>query len=114
MGGNTHRTTIQLAYQRIGYKVGELLLGFEQSFVEAAGKSLEHIHISDSGELGDCLPVGKGNFRFRQFFDKVNSVNPDASVILELYRNSFRGISDLVSGYNILANMTAQYKNRGD
>ncbi|MBR0140961.1 MAG: sugar phosphate isomerase/epimerase [Ruminococcus sp.] len=84
------------------------------AFVEAAGKSLEHIHISDSGELGDCLPVGKGNFRFRQFFDKVNSVNPDASVILELYRNGFRGISDLVSGYNILANMTAQYKNRGD
>ena len=64
--------------------------------------------------ITDCLPVGKGNFRFRQFFDKVNSVNPDASVILELYRNSFRGISDLVSGYNILANMTAQYKNRGD
>ncbi|MBR1592183.1 MAG: sugar phosphate isomerase/epimerase [Ruminococcus sp.] len=76
------------------------------SFVDAAGKSLKHIHISDSGEMGDCLPIGKGSFRFGQFFDKVSAANSDANVILELYRNGFRGISDLISGYNILANMT--------
>ncbi|MBP3761075.1 MAG: sugar phosphate isomerase/epimerase [Ruminococcus sp.] len=83
------------------------------SFIEAAGKSLKHIHISDSGEMGDCLPIGKGSFRFRQFFDKVNSVNPNTNIILELYRNNFRGISDLISGYNILTNMTKQYNNQG-
>ena len=79
------------------------------SFIDAAGKSLKHIHISDSGEMGDCLAIGKGSFRFGQFFDKVSGVNPDASVILELYRSSFRGISDLVSGYNILSRMTRKY-----
>ena len=83
------------------------------SFVDAAGKCLKHIHISDSGEMGDCLPIGKGSFRFRQFFDKVSSVNPHANIILELYRSGFRGISDLVSGYNILANMIKQYDNQG-
>ncbi len=76
------------------------------AFLDAAGKNVVHVHISDSGELGDCLPIGKGNFRFKPFFDKLNSLNPDANVILELYRSSFNSISDLISSYNILVNMT--------
>lgn len=76
------------------------------AFLDAAGKNVVHVHISDSGELGDCLPIGKGNFRFKPFFDKLNSLNPDANLILELYRSSFNSISDLISSYNILVNMT--------
>lgn len=78
------------------------------SFLDAAGSHIDHVHISDSGELGDCLLIGKGSFRFRQFFDKLSKLNPDANVILELYRSGFKGISDLVSSYNILVNMTEQ------
>lgn len=74
-------------------------------FLDAAGASTKHIHISDSGELGDCLPIGKGRFDFGLFFDKLNKLNPDCSVILELYRNNFSGISELISSYNILNNM---------
>ena len=81
------------------------------AFLDAAGKSVVHIHISDSGELGDCLPIGKGNFRFKPFFEKLNTLNPDASVILELYRSGFGSISDLISSYNILNKMTQQYNN---
>lgn len=77
------------------------------SFLEAAGKSTVHVHISDSGELGDCLPIGKGRFRFKQFFTRLGELNPDCSVALELYRNNFSGISDLVNGCNILNNMIA-------
>lgn len=80
------------------------------AFIEAAGKSVKHVHISDSGELGDCLPIGKGNFRFKQFFERLAQNNPDANIILELYRNGHRGISDLVTGYNILNKMTEQYR----
>lgn len=79
------------------------------AFLDAAGKNVVHVHISDSGELGDCLPIGKGNFHFKPFFDKLNSLNSDASVILELYRNSYNSISDLISSYNILVNMTKNY-----
>lgn len=81
------------------------------AFLDAAGKSVVHVHISDSGELGDCLPIGKGNFRFKPFFEKLNTLNPDASVILELYRSGFGSISDLISSYNILNKMTQQYNN---
>lgn len=75
------------------------------TFLEAAGSRTVHVHISDSGELGDCLPIGKGRFRFKQFLERLNELNPDASVILELYRSGFGGISELISSYNILARM---------
>lgn len=79
------------------------------SFLESAGKNTVHVHISDSGEFGDCLPIGKGRFRFRQFFEKLNSFNPQCSVVLELYRSGFGGISELISGYNILEKMIEPY-----
>lgn len=82
------------------------------AFLNAAGKKTAVVHISDSGELGDCLAIGKGNFRFKEFFEKLNSYNPDANIILELYRNGFSGIGELVSGYNRLNRMTEQYRIR--
>lgn len=78
-------------------------------FLDAAGKSTVHVHISDSGELGDCLLIGNGSFRFRQFFEKLGKYNPECGVVLELYRSGFGGISDLVTSYNILTNMTEPY-----
>lgn len=80
------------------------------AFLEAAGSSTVHVHISDSGELGDCLPIGKGRFGFRPFLSKLSLLSPDCSVILELYRNSFRGISDLVSSCGVLSNMIDSLK----
>lgn len=80
------------------------------AFLDAAGKKTVHVHISDSGERGDCLMIGKGSFQFRRFFDKFYSLNPNANVILELYRSGFGGISDLISGYNILTKMIEPYR----
>lgn len=78
-------------------------------FLESAGKSVSHIHISDSGEMGDCLPIGKGRFDFNLFFRKLNELSPDCTVILELYKNNFNGISELISSYNKLEKMLSGY-----
>ena len=59
--------------------------------------------------MGDCLLIGRGRFNFKQFFSKLAEYNPDCGVILELYRNGFKGISDLISSYNILTRMTGPY-----
>ncbi len=80
------------------------------NFIESVGKSIVHVHISDSGELGDCLPIGKGRFQFRQFFERLASYNPDCSIVLELYRSGFGSISELVSCYNVLEKMLAPYR----
>lgn len=79
------------------------------SFVEAAAGRISHVHISDSGEMGDCLLIGRGRFNFRQFFDILSRSDPECGVILELYRSGFGGISDLVSSYNIIEKMTEPY-----
>ncbi|MCM1131958.1 MAG: sugar phosphate isomerase/epimerase [Ruminococcus flavefaciens] len=80
------------------------------AFLESAGKKTVHVHISDSGEMGDCLLIGKGNFRFRQFLERLNGYNPEANVIVELYRSSFSGISELVHSYVILDRMIRSVK----
>ena len=74
-------------------------------FVDAAGSRIVLTHVSDSSEMGDCMLIGRGSFRFRQFFEKISKLNPECGVILELYRSAFGGISDLVSAYNTLNNM---------
>ena len=79
------------------------------SFLDAAGDKTCHVHISDSGEMGDCLLIGRGRFNFRQFFEKLDRYSPDCAVILELYRSGFKGISDLVTSCNTLTKMTEQY-----
>jgi sugar phosphate isomerase/epimerase len=69
------------------------------------GKHIVHVHISDHGEMGDCLQIGRGRFNVRQFLSILNENSPDCSVMLELYRSNFDGISDLVNNYNTLVNM---------
>ncbi len=79
------------------------------NYLEAAGSRIAHVHISDSGEMGDCLLIGRGRFNFKQFFEKLNTFNPDCGVVLELYRSGFGGISDLITSYNTLTKMTEPY-----
>lgn len=79
------------------------------AFLDAAGSHTVHVHISDSGEMGDCLLIGRGNFRFRPFLKKLNDYNHNASVIIELYRSGFGGISDLIQSYNALSGMVEPY-----
>ena len=79
------------------------------SFLDAAGDKTCHVHISDSGEMGDCLLIGRGRFNFRQFFEKLGGYSPDCAVILELYRSGFKGISDLVTSCSTLTKMAEQY-----
>ncbi|MDE5570218.1 MAG: sugar phosphate isomerase/epimerase [Ruminococcus sp.] len=80
------------------------------AFLDSAGGKTVHVHISDNGELGDCLLVGRGNFRFKQFFEKLDGYNRNASVILELYRSGFGGISELIHSYSVLSRMVEPYK----
>jgi sugar phosphate isomerase/epimerase len=64
-----------------------------------------HVHISDHGEMGDCLKIGRGSFNIRGFLSTLHECSPGCSVMLELYRSNFEGISDLVGNYNLLSEM---------
>ncbi len=79
----------------------------ENSFdiIRKLGSKIIHVHISDHGEMGDCLQIGKGRFNIKHLFSLIAAESPDSSVILELYRSNFDGISDIVNNYNILCGM---------
>ncbi|MBQ8010796.1 MAG: sugar phosphate isomerase/epimerase [Oscillospiraceae bacterium] len=74
-----------------------------EEILATLGSRVVHVHISDHGEKGDCLPLGSGSFRIRSFLEQLDKCSPECSVILELYRSNFRGISDLVSNYRMLS-----------
>ncbi len=73
--------------------------------LRSLGSHVVHVHISDHGESGDCLQIGRGRFNIKQFLSLLNEYSPDSSVMLELYRSNFDGISDLVDNYNTLVSM---------
>ena len=74
-----------------------------------------HVHISDHGENGDCLQIGKGRFNVKQLINVLSEESPDCSVILELYRNGFDGISDLTENYSTLCGMIETlYRQKGE
>ena len=72
------------------------------------GSHVVHVHLSDHGERGVCLLPGQGEFRIRSFLELLYSYSPDCSVMLELYRENFRTITDLLSSYRMLGSMIAR------
>ena len=78
------------------------------------GSHIVHVHISDHSEKGDCLLLGTGDFRIRSFLEILYNYNPDCSVILELYRNNFRNISDLIGNYRMLGRIIAGIEKKAE
>lgn len=75
------------------------------AMLDALGESIVHVHISDHGAYGDCLTLGNGSFKIKEFLHKLSLVNPDCGVILELYRSAFGSTADLMQNYQVLDRM---------
>ena len=48
-----------------------------------------HLHLSDHGEKGDCLPVGEGSFDFPALFRVLFDGGFRGDGVLELYRSCY-------------------------
>lgn len=57
--------------------------------VDEMKNDIVHIHISDNGEKGDCLPPGMGSFDFNRLFDIMQKNGYNGSYITELYSLGF-------------------------
>jgi sugar phosphate isomerase/epimerase len=60
--------------------------------------NIVHVHLSDSGKNGDCLPVGKGDLDLKRLVSMLN----DVTYILELYRNNYNGAEDLLDNFRMI------------
>lgn len=73
--------------------------------VYALGDSIKHIHISDGGELGDCLLLGKGDMDIKGFVSRLKEVGFEGAILLELYRRNYSTVDELVESMKFLENI---------
>jgi len=80
----------------IGYLGGDVGLVFDnkqavrsgvawEDYVRELGKYVAHVHISDSGPAGDCLPLGKGNAPLLPMLSALRAQGFEGAVMVELY-----------------------------
>lgn len=76
---------------RAGFTPGEM--------ADAMGERLVHLHVSDHGARGDCLPLGQGELDLAALLRKVRGYGFDGGVMLELYRDSYGEYGELNGSY---------------
>lgn len=69
---------------------------------KAMGKNIAHIHISDYTSTESCLVPGKGYFDFTILFDYLKEIKYQGDIVLELYRDGFSSVSDLLNGVSYI------------
>ena len=67
--------------------------------VRTVGKHIVHVHLSDHGDRGDCLRIGKGRFQISPFLRGLHAQGFDGAVTLELYREAFGSTSELAEDW---------------
>ncbi len=68
-------------------------------YLDALEERIIHVHYSENGKKGDCLPFGEGDFDRVAFFKKLVSFNFQGNVILELYRENYSDYDFLIKNY---------------
>lgn len=63
--------------------------------MDAIGDKAVHYHISDSNDVADCLPIGKGDFDFNEFLRRLEALGYNGSLIVELYRENYSDYDEL-------------------
>lgn len=64
--------------------------------------NIAHVHISDYGDKGDCLPPGTGKRDFKALLTALKNTGYDGVLMLELYRWGFETPEDLVRARRFL------------
>ncbi len=67
--------------------------------VRLLGKQIVHVHLSDHGDFGDCLRIGKGRFQIAPFLSALRAQGFDGNVTLELYREAFGSTAELAEDW---------------
>lgn len=72
--------------------------------LNAVGKNVRHLHISDHNAEKDCLLPGDGEFDFDLLFKSAEDCGFNGAAIIEVYRWSYSAENEVFSSYNRLKN----------
>lgn len=76
--------------------------------IDALGKDVIHVHISDANGKSDCLPVGAGNEDFPAIIGKLKQLDYHGALLIELYRSNYGGYEELSDGVKKIEKMLRQ------
>lgn len=72
------------------------------AFIRELGAHIDHVHVSDHGARGDCLPPGEGDFDFTRLFRELSGAGYRGASIIELYSNGFTDVCQLTAARRYL------------
>lgn len=58
-------------------------------FLNEFKNEIVHIHISDHGDMGDCLPIGWGNFDFAKMKSIMDNAGYKGDCVVEIYSKNY-------------------------
>lgn len=70
-----------------------------QDMLNAVGKNVRHLHISDNNGEKDCLLPGNGNYDFLKLFDSAMECGFDGSAMIEVYRWAYSDESEVFESF---------------
>ena len=81
-----------------------------REYLNAMAGSISHVHASDIDADGAmCLP-GRGVFDFDELFSRLLDTGFTGAVLIENYRNDYKGLDELKSAYEFLAEKAEKYR----
>lgn len=75
--------------------------------LEAMGKNLACVHLSDNSKEADCLLPGRGTFNFSAFTAALEKQGFSGPLIIEVYRDSFAQPEELLAAKAFLSTFAA-------
>lgn len=70
--------------------------------VDAVGKNIRHLHISDNNASSDCLLPINGDFDFKKLFDKMKQFDYNGAAMIEVYRWAYQEPQEVFASLNLL------------
>lgn len=78
--------------------------------ISALGNKIAHLHVSDGGEISDCMPIGSGSFDFKRLLCRLDELNYDGAMIVELYRENYSSYDELTDCAEVMKRMISESK----
>ncbi len=66
------------------------------TMLEAMGKRVCHVHLSDHNTEKNCLLPGEGTYNFSELREALNRIDYSGAIITEVYRNAITGNDSLI------------------
>lgn len=81
-----------------------------QDMLDAMGRDVRQVHISDCDSKHDCIPPGEGTFDFGGLFEGLEKLGYQGDLIIELYRDGFKSEAQLERSLQYMQGLLKQRK----